>query len=146
MDAVIAMELFEAYAQNKLAKNQGLIISAFFKTDNKCVSYEVVSYSELKDIYMTDRVLNFKGQAKKIKLVADGKSELIFSKKPETPADGFKVFEPEGINFSFIFYDEDKGAIKRLEEFLIKSMNQEAGISLADAEKTAKQFLDVLNS
>ncbi len=193
MKADIAMELFEAYAQNKLPETQGLIISAFFKEDSAYSIYEVVSYSDIKDIYMTSDALHFKAKGKKILLIAEppkfaqknkepfkrtngckvelsfsesfvniaeSKAKLIFNKKEIDMPDGFEVLKPEGINFSFLFYSnnsennddkndnentDSKTGIENLADFLIKSLNQEAIIPLADAEKTAKQFLDILN-
>ncbi len=187
MKADIAMELFEAYAQNKLPETQGLIISAFFKEDSAYSIYEVVSYSDIKDIYMTSDALTFKAKAKKIILiaeppkfaqkevepnlrtdgckvplsfsesfinVAESKAKLIFNKKAIDMPDGFEVLKPEGINFSFLFYKENdnenknakcKTGIENLANFLIKSLNQEAIIPLADAEKTANQFLEILS-
>ncbi len=196
MKADIAMELFEAYAQNKLPETKGLIISAFFKEDSAYSIYEIISYSDIQDIYMTSDALSFKAKGKKIFLiaeppkfaqqeiepklrsddckvplsfsesfvnVAESKAKLIFNKKAMDMPDGFEVVKPEGINFSFLFYNsninnnsennddkndnenaDSKTGIENLANFLIKSLNQEAIIPLADAEKTAKQFLDIL--
>ncbi len=187
MKADIAMELFEAYAQNKLPETEGLIISAFFKEDSAYSVYEVISYSDIKDIYMTSDALSFKANGKKIILIAEppkfaqsnkepfnrnkgfqvdlafsdtfvntaeSKAKLIFNKEPKLMPDGFEITKPEGINFSFLFYiNEDKNnedansksGIENLEDFLVKSLNQEAIIPLTDAKKTAKYFLEILN-
>ncbi len=46
--ATKAMDLFEAYAQNKLPKDAGFIVSAFFAKGSTYSKYTIVSYSELR--------------------------------------------------------------------------------------------------
>ena len=53
MSNLKAIDLFEAYAQNKLPMDEGYIVSSFFKEDSAYSVYEIISYSTVKDIYMT---------------------------------------------------------------------------------------------
>lgn len=64
--ALKAMDLFEAYTQNKLPMDEGYIVSSFFKQQTSYSIYEVVSYSTIKDIYMSGDGLTFQTNGKKI--------------------------------------------------------------------------------
>jgi hypothetical protein len=64
--AIKAMDLFEAYAQDKLPKNEGYIISSFFHNNTAYSIYEVVSYSGVKSIYLTDTGLTFQTNGQKL--------------------------------------------------------------------------------
>ncbi len=66
-----AMDLFEAYAQNKLPMDEGYIVSSFFKEDSSYSIYEVVSYSAVKDIYHTSDSLTFQTNGKKIFIMVE---------------------------------------------------------------------------
>ena len=64
MPTVRAMDLFEAYAQNKLPMDEGYIVSSFFKEESSYSVYEVISYSAVKDLYMTSDGLTFQTNGK----------------------------------------------------------------------------------
>ncbi|MGP1438145.1 MAG: hypothetical protein ACTTKH_03635 [Treponema sp.] len=66
-----AMDLFEAYSQNQLPLNEGYIVSSFFKDDSAYSVYEIVSYSTVKDIYLSQDGLNFQTNGKKLYLLAE---------------------------------------------------------------------------
>jgi hypothetical protein len=68
---VKAMDLFEAYSQDKLPKDQGYIISSFFSDKSAYSIYEVVSYSGVKSIYLTDTGLTFQTNGKKIHVLVE---------------------------------------------------------------------------
>jgi hypothetical protein len=61
-----AMDLFEAYKQNKLPMDEGYIVSSFFKTDSAYSVYEIVSYSAVKDFYIAGNGLTFQTNGKKL--------------------------------------------------------------------------------
>ncbi|MDR2029517.1 MAG: hypothetical protein LBP93_08270 [Treponema sp.] len=69
--AVKAMDLFEAYAQDKLPKDQGYIISSFFSDNSAYSIYEVVSYSGVKSIYLTETGLTFQTNGKKLHILIE---------------------------------------------------------------------------
>lgn len=43
-----AMDLFEAYKQDKLPKDEGYIVSSFFSEQSAYSIYEIISYSGVK--------------------------------------------------------------------------------------------------
>ena len=69
--AVKAMDLFEAYAQNKLPKEQGYIVSSFFTANTAYSIYEIVSYSGVKTIYSTDEGITFQTNGKKLHILVE---------------------------------------------------------------------------
>ena len=66
-----AMDLFEAYDQHQLPLDEGYIVSSFFKDDSSYSLYEVVSYSTVKDIYLSQGGLNFQTNGKKLHLLVE---------------------------------------------------------------------------
>ena len=66
-----AMDLFEAYSQNQLPLDEGYIVSYFFKDDSSYSVYEIVSYSTVKDIYLSQDSLNFQTNGKKLYLLVE---------------------------------------------------------------------------
>ncbi|MDR1105272.1 MAG: hypothetical protein LBL44_02845 [Treponema sp.] len=66
-----AMDLFEAYAQDKLPKDQGYITSSFFSENSAYSIYEVVSYSGVKAIYLTETGLTFQTNGKKLHILIE---------------------------------------------------------------------------
>ena len=66
-----AMDLFEAYAQNQLPLDEGYIVSSFFKDETSYSVYAIVSYSTVKDIYLSQNGLNFQTNGKKLYLLVE---------------------------------------------------------------------------
>jgi len=66
-----AMDLFEAYAQDKLPKDQGYIVSSFFSVNSAYSKYEIVSYSGVKSIYVTEEGLTFQTNGKKLHVLIE---------------------------------------------------------------------------
>jgi hypothetical protein len=69
--ALKAMDLFEAYQQNKLPMDEGYIISSFFKQDSAYSIYEVISYSTVKDFYASGNSITFQTNGKKIYVLVE---------------------------------------------------------------------------
>jgi hypothetical protein len=69
--AVKAMDLFEAYNQDKLPKDQGYVVSSFFSDTSAYSIYEVVSYSGVKSIYLTETGLTFQTNGKKLHILVE---------------------------------------------------------------------------
>jgi hypothetical protein len=69
--AVKAMDLFEAYAQDQLPKDQGYVISSFFSNNSAYSIYEIVSYSGVKSIYLTETGLTFQTNGKKLHILIE---------------------------------------------------------------------------
>ena len=66
-----AMDLFEAYKQNKLPKDQGYIVSSFVNTNTGYTIYEVISYSAVKAIYPEGQGLTFQSTGKKMHILIE---------------------------------------------------------------------------
>ncbi|MDR2759190.1 MAG: hypothetical protein LBB78_07415 [Spirochaetaceae bacterium] len=69
--AVKAMDLFDAYRQNQLPKDEGYIISSFFNSNSAYSIYEIVSYSGVKSIYLNDAGLTFQTNGKKVHILVE---------------------------------------------------------------------------
>jgi hypothetical protein len=62
----IVKELFDAYNRGEFPMNGGYIVSAFFQDQSMYTKFEMVSYSNVKDIYITDEGLTFQADGHKI--------------------------------------------------------------------------------
>ena len=173
--ALKAMDLFEAYQQNKLPMDEGYIVSSFFKEETAYSIYEIVSYSAVKDFYASGNGLTFQTNGKKLYVLvepanyphkaiepycrsqdfqiplrfseaniitAKNQSKIIFNKEPQQAISAFTVLKPEGMNFSFLFYSMPD-VFQSLEKFFTKTLNQEAGVGMADAQKAAKAIAEL---
>ena len=80
--AVKAMDLFEAYAQNKLPKDKAYVVSSFINGNTGYSIYEIVSYSGVKAIYPEGSGLTFQSSGKKLHLLVEPAS---YPKKPTEP-------------------------------------------------------------
>ncbi len=61
-----AMDLFDAYSQDKLPKDEGYIVSSFFSPNSAYSIYEIVSYAGVKAIFVTGDGLTFQSNGKKL--------------------------------------------------------------------------------
>ncbi len=91
MPTVRAMDLFEAYAQNKLPMDEGYIVSSFFKEESSYSVYEVISYSAVKDLYMTSDGLTFQTNGKKLFLMVEPANFIHKSTEPVFREKSFQV-------------------------------------------------------
>lgn len=66
-----AIDLFDAYAQDKLPKDGGFIVSSFFDATSTYSIYEVVAYSGVKSIYATDDGLTFQTDGAKLYVLVE---------------------------------------------------------------------------
>ena len=69
--AIKAMDLFEAYKQDKLPKDQAYIVSSFINEKNGYAIYEVISYSGVKAIYPEGEGLTFQSSGKKMHILLE---------------------------------------------------------------------------
>src|SRR6056297_1118276 len=77
-----ALDLFQAYSQDKLPKDGGYIVSSFFQETSSYAKYEVVSYNNVKTIYMTEDGLTFETDGSKLHVLVEPGS---FPQKFEEP-------------------------------------------------------------
>jgi len=69
--SVKAMDLFEAYSQDKLPKDQAYIVSSFVNENSGYTIYEVISYSGVKAIYPDGTGLTFQSSGKKMHILIE---------------------------------------------------------------------------
>ena len=69
--AVKAMDLFDAYAQDKLPKDKAYIVSSFINENTGYSIYEIISYSGVKAIYPDGTGLTFQSSGKKMFVMAE---------------------------------------------------------------------------
>ena len=77
-----AMDLFEAYKQDKLPKDQAYIVSSFINGNTGYAIYEVISYSGVKAIYPEGAGLTFQSSGKKMHILIEPAS---YPKKATEP-------------------------------------------------------------
>ncbi len=61
-----ALDLFQAYSQGKLPKDGGYIVSSFFDENSIYSIYEIVAYSGVKSIQLTESGLTFQTDGNKL--------------------------------------------------------------------------------
>jgi hypothetical protein len=66
-----AIDLFDAYAQDKLPKDGGFVVSSFFDATSTYSIYEVVAYSGVKSIYATEEGLTFQTDGAKLYVLVE---------------------------------------------------------------------------
>jgi len=64
--AAKALDLFQAYSENKLPKEGGYIVSSFFDSRSAYSRYEVVAYNGVKSIYQSEEGLTFQTDGNKL--------------------------------------------------------------------------------
>jgi hypothetical protein len=69
--AVKAMDLFEAFAQDKLPKDKAYIVSSFINGNTGYSIYEVICYSGVKAIYLDGSGITFQSSGKKLHLLIE---------------------------------------------------------------------------
>jgi len=69
--AIKAMDLFEAFGQDKLPKDQAYIVSSFVNANTGYTIYEVISYSAVKAIYPEGQGLTFQSAGKKMHILIE---------------------------------------------------------------------------
>jgi hypothetical protein len=69
--AIKALDLFDAYNQNKLPKNQAYLVSSFVNINTGYTRYEIISYSGVKAIYPEGDGLTFQSQGRKLHILVE---------------------------------------------------------------------------
>ena len=65
------MDLFDAYNQDKLPKDQAYIVSSFINVNTGYAIYELVSYSGVKSIYQEGDGITFQSEGKKMHILVE---------------------------------------------------------------------------
>lgn len=66
-----ALDLFQAYSQNKLPRDGGYVVSTFFNNSSIYSIYEVVAYSGVKSIYLSEEGLTFQTDGNKLFILVE---------------------------------------------------------------------------
>jgi hypothetical protein len=66
-----ALDLFQAYSTDKLPKDGGYIVSSFFHSKSTYSVYEIVAYSGVKSIYLTEEGLTFQTDGNKLYILVE---------------------------------------------------------------------------
>jgi hypothetical protein len=69
--AAKAMDLFEAYTQSKLPMDEGYIVSSFFKQESAYSIYEIMSYSAVKDCFVSGDSITLQTNGKKLYVLVE---------------------------------------------------------------------------
>jgi hypothetical protein len=80
--AIKALDLFQAFKDGKLPKDEGYIVSSFFSERSKYSIYEIVAYSGVKSIYATEEGLTFQTDGSKLFILVEPST---YAKKYEEP-------------------------------------------------------------
>jgi hypothetical protein len=89
--AIKAMDMFEAFKQDKLPRDQGYIISSFFSDRSAYSIYEVVSYSGVKEIHPTETGLVFQTNGKKLHILVEPATYPNKAMEPVNRTDSEKI-------------------------------------------------------
>ena len=85
------MDLFDAYLQEKLPRENGYIVSAFFSPNSAYSIYEVVSYSGVKEIRFTGTGLEFVTGGKKLSILVEPASYSMKHVEPVSRRIGERI-------------------------------------------------------
>jgi hypothetical protein len=66
-----ALDLFKAYAEGKLPSEGGYIVSSFLDESSSYARYEVVAYSGVKAIFLTEEGMTFQTDGSKIFVLSE---------------------------------------------------------------------------
>jgi hypothetical protein len=66
-----ARELFPAYQSGNLPAKNGYIVSTFYHSASTYTRYELISFDNVKDIYLNDEGLTFQAEGRKIYVLAE---------------------------------------------------------------------------
>jgi len=69
--AIKALDLFQAYTQDKLPREGGYIISSFLQDNSSYSRYEVIAYSGVKSLYLSEDGLTFQTDGNKLFILAE---------------------------------------------------------------------------
>lgn len=64
-------ELFTAYQNGTLPKEHGYIVSVFYHNTSTYTRYELISFNNVKDIYMSDEGLVFQAEGRKLYVLVE---------------------------------------------------------------------------
>ena len=78
-------------------------------------------------------------------ITAKNQAKIFVAKKPIESLSSFTVAKPEGLNFTFLFY-ELPDLYETLEKFFEKTFNKDASVPQADAKKASQMIITVIKT
>jgi hypothetical protein len=113
--AVKALDLFRAFAEEKLPAEGGYIISSFFQETSAYSKYEVVAYNSVKAIYPTSEGLTFQADGNKLFVLAEPANYM--KNHPQTHRhqlcpDFLSQGRCPGLDRSFLPEDSERGSCR----------------------------------
>ena len=87
----IVKELFECFNKGEFPMDGGYIVSAFFHEQSMYSKFEMISYSNVKDIYLTDEGLTFQADGQKIFWVVEPSNYTNKATDPTYRPDNEKI-------------------------------------------------------
>jgi len=171
-----ALDLFQAYTQNKLPKDGGYIVSSFLSEKSAYTKFEIVAYTAVKSLYLSKEGLTFQSDGNKLFVLVEPPTfpkkfiepfrrdstekiphrfseldihtskdqyKIMVSKEPVYTYGSFTVMRPTGINFAFIFFNQED-VLSSLGLFFEKTLNEEIKIPKADAKKATQLVINAI--
>ena len=78
----VVKELFDCFNKGEFPMNGGFIVSAFFQDQSMYSKFEMISYNNVKDIFLTNKALTFQAQGKKMYWLVEPSNYPNKSKDP----------------------------------------------------------------
>ena len=122
------MDLFEAYNASELPRDGGFIISEHLDDSSRYARYEVISYGNVKDIYLVDEGIIFQADGRKLFVLFE---PLNYSAKHVEPA-----YRDDAHRIPYRFKELEVYATKRQEKVMIGKEPVETYTSFTVANET----------
>lgn len=141
-----ALDLFQAFSQNKLPTEGGYIVSTFFSGSSSYAIYEVVGYNGVKSIYATSEGLTFQADGNKIFVMVEPASYPKKFIEPVSRASGESI--PHRFNELDIFTCKNQTKVMVSKEPIVTysafTIVKPAGIDFSLVFYNLKDVLDTI--
>jgi len=122
------LDLFEAYSNSELPRDGGFIITELLDDSSRYARYEVISYGNVKDIYLIEEGIMFQADGKKLFVLFE---PLNYSAKHVEP-----TFRDESHRIPYRLNELDIFSTKRQEKLMIAKEPVETYSSFTIANET----------
>jgi hypothetical protein len=122
------MDLFEAYTAGELPRDGGFIITELLDDSSRYARYEVISYGNVKDIYIIDEGIMFQADGRKLFVLFE---PLNYSAKHVEPA-----YRDESHRIPYRYKELEIYSTKRQEKLMIAKEPVETYTSFTIANET----------
>lgn len=86
-----AMNLYDAYTENMLPKEEGYVVSAYFVNNSPYSIFEVISYAGVKNFYTSGDSITFQSDGKKIYILVEPTSYTLKAQEPYVRPQSFQI-------------------------------------------------------